>query len=71
MSLELVDESEIKPIRETPKKTENTDIKLKIIPKEDVMFCERIKNSMTSNCALCQALNKDFFERCKNKWNYD
>jgi len=71
MSLELIDESEVKPIKETPKKIENVDIKLKIISKEDVRSCERVKNGMTSNCAICQALNKDIFDRCNNKWNYD
>lgn len=69
MPLELIDESEVKSIRETPKKIEN--IKLKIISKEDVVSCERTKHGMVNNCAVCQILNKEFFSGCNNKWSYD
>jgi len=69
--LELIDESEVKPTREIPKKIKNVDIKLSIIPKEDVRSCERVKNGMVNDCAICQALNKEFFDRCNNKWNYE
>lgn len=72
MTLELIDESEVKPtIRETPKKIKNVSNKLKIIPKEDVKSCERARNGMTDNCTICQVLNKEFFSRCNNKWSYD
>lgn len=70
MTLELVDESDVKPsTKETPKKIEN--VKLKIISKEDVVYCERAKRGMTGNCTICETLNKEFFSRCNNKWSYD
>lgn len=71
MPLELIDESEVKPVRETPKKIENIEIKIKLVSKGDIKFCERVKQGAISNCAICENLNKEFFNRCKNKWNYD
>ena len=71
MTLELVDESDLKPIKETPRKIENVDIKLKLVSKGDIKFCERIKNGALSNCAICENLNKEFFRRCSNKWGYN
>ncbi len=71
MNIELIDESEIKPDNKpNPKRTENF-VKPKLVSKEDLRSCERTEKGATSNCAICQELNKEFFSRCNNKWNYD
>lgn len=71
MELKLLDESDIKPSeRPSPARIEKP-IKIKIVRKENVRSCERVKKGMMSSCAICQELNKEFFSRCKNKWNYN
>lgn len=70
MPLELLDDSEVKPIRETPRKIEKL-CQMEILRKKELRFCERTKSCMSSNCVLCQSLNKEFFDRCNNKWNYN
>lgn len=43
---------------------------LKLLPKGDVIFCERVKKGITNNCALCEMTDKDVFARCTNKWKF-
>jgi hypothetical protein len=39
-----------------------------IISADKVIHCERRESGTTSNCAICEGLTKEIFDRCKNKW---
>ena len=44
---------------------------LEIISADRIIVCERIESGVLSNCALCEGVSKEIFDRCKNKWaNY-
>lgn len=83
MVLELLDESKIKKTGKSDIKIDpaiDKKIKLEIntmhvkkkglefIKKENIASCERRENGMTDNCALCEALDHETFNRCPNKW---
>lgn len=71
MAITLIDESEVKPIKQIPKKIEKVNIKLELVQKENVKHCERVAQGGVCSCSSCQALRKEVFDRCNNKWNYD
>lgn len=76
--MEILDKSEM--ATETSKKKQfkkevkefEADMKkskgLNLLSDSQMMHCERVVKGMTSNCALCEASNKEMFGRCKNKW---
>ncbi len=77
--LELIDiedtktrKNDTKKIDETKKIDKKTDktkkIGFELIDKGKVVICERRSKGMTDNCSLCQALHKELFDRCTNKW---
>jgi hypothetical protein len=39
-----------------------------MISAEKVIHCERRESGATSNCAICEGITKEIFDRCKNKW---
>jgi hypothetical protein len=41
-----------------------------VVPAGKILRCERIELGVTSNCSLCQNVNKELFLRCRNKWTY-
>jgi hypothetical protein len=40
----------------------------KIMSADRIIVCERRESGTTSNCAICQGITKEMFNRCKNKW---
>lgn len=55
--------------KDNENKKDNEDEKgLRLIGKERIANCERIKIGMLSNCAICQMLNQEIFDKCANKW---
>lgn len=68
VKIQLLDESDvIISTRESPKKIENIE-NIQIVSKEDIIRCQRVERGMPDNCELCYALNKEFFNKCNNKW---
>lgn len=73
--LDIVDESEV---REDPKielvgesDTRKVGVKkseLEFVAKERIASCERQRNGITNNCAICKELTRDMFDRCLNKY---
>lgn len=73
--LDIVDESDV---REDPKielvsesDTRKVGIKkpeLEFVAKERIVSCERQRDGMTNNCAICKALTRDRFDKCPNKY---
>ena len=39
-----------------------------ILSADRIIQCERRESGTTSNCAICQGITKEMFDRCKNKW---
>lgn len=39
-----------------------------IISADKIIHCERRESGATSNCAICQGITKEIFDKCKNKW---
>lgn len=75
MPIKLIDESLVVEVKKSENKQEClcpvviiTNKPLEIISAEKIIKCERRALGMTSSCALCQGVNKEMFERCKNKW---
>lgn len=50
------------PIAMTTKKP------LNIIPPEKIIRCERRELGASSNCAICEGVDKETFGKCKNRW---
>lgn len=80
MAIKLVDESEMK---KTKGGNENRDDKrwetvapvacateksIVILAAGKIIECERRKTGAPSNCAICEGITKEVFDRCKNKW---
>ena len=45
-----------------------TEKSITIISADKVIHCERRESGATSNCAICQGITKEIFDKCKNKW---
>ncbi len=44
---------------------------IKFVGADKILQCERVKSGTLRNCALCQGVDEEIFQRCKNKWaNY-
>lgn len=39
-----------------------------IVSADKVIHCERREAGATSNCAICEGITKEIFDRCKNRW---
>jgi hypothetical protein len=39
-----------------------------IISEGKIIRCERRESGTTSNCAICEGITKEVFDRCKHKW---
>jgi len=61
--IELVDKSDTRKVGEKVKKPE-----LEFVAKERIIGCERQRDGMTDNCAICKELTRDRFDRCPNKY---
>lgn len=75
MAIKLLDESEVIEGKKSEKRQEHispvsvvTKKPLKIISADKIIVCERRKLGISSNCAICQGINTEIFNRCKNKW---
>ncbi len=45
-----------------------TEKSITIISEDKVIHCERRESGATSNCAICEGITKEIFDKCKNKW---
>lgn len=61
--IELIDESDTRKIGEKVKKPG-----LEFVARERIINCERQRDGMTNNCAICKELTIDRFDRCPNKY---
>ena len=61
--LDIVNESDTRKVGEKVKKHG-----LEFVARERIINCERQRDSMTNNCALCKELSKERFDRCPNKY---
>lgn len=61
--IELVDESDTRKVGEKVKKPG-----LEFVTKECIVNCERQRDGMTNNCAICRELTIDRFDRCPNQY---
>jgi hypothetical protein len=59
--IELVDKSDTRKVG--VKKPE-----LEFVKKERIVSCERQRDGMTNNCAICKELTRDRFNRCPSKY---
>lgn len=39
-----------------------------ILSEGKIIRCERRESGTTSNCAICEGITKEVFDRCKHKW---
>jgi hypothetical protein len=39
-----------------------------ILSEGKIIRCERRESGTTSNCAICEGITKEIFDRCKHKW---
>ena len=73
--LDIINESEV---REDPKielvsesDTRKVGVKkpeLEFVTKERIVNCERQRDGMTNNCAICKELTRVRFDKCPNKY---
>ena len=61
--INIVNESDTRKVGEKVKKHG-----LEFVARERIINCERQRDSMTNNCALCKELSKERFDRCPNKY---
>ena len=45
-----------------------TNKSMTIISEGKIIRCERRESGTTSNCAICEGITKEIFDRCKHKW---
>lgn len=45
-----------------------TDKSITILAADKIIKCERRELGTTSNCAICEGIAREMFERCKHKW---
>ena len=45
-----------------------TDKSITILSEDKIIYCERREAGTTSNCAICEGITKEVFDRCKHKW---
>ncbi len=65
MEIRLVDKSDVIE----RKKSEKMWNPLMTMSEDKDIKCERSKLGMADNCAMCQVVDKEIFDRCKNKWD--
>ncbi len=64
--IELVDKSDVREGHKIGEKVKKPE--LEFVAKERIVNCERQRDGMANNCAICKALTRDRFDKCPNKY---
>lgn len=64
--IELVDESDVRKDHKVGDKIKKPE--LEFVTKERIINCERQRDGMTNNCAICKELTRNRFDKCPNKY---
>lgn len=39
-----------------------------ILSADKIIECKRRESGLPANCAICQGVSREMFDKCKNKW---